>query len=253
MRPVNASINGVSLRDLDGRILVRTVSEQTPQATLTYGDNPGRHGQRLLSRVRETRRVTVTFAVRELRDLSARAAVVDAVNAWAQDGYLETSYRPGKRLRVLVAARAAVQDPRNYNEEFSIQLDAPDPFWEDRDAQPLALSGTSGSGKLHNLGSAPARPVITVIPTGSTLNTLTLTVNGESMRFTGLAVPATTALVMDYDAEGYLRIRAGSANKYGCRTADSADELTAAAGASAVSFTANVSCNVKLEVRAKWL
>ena len=53
MRPVNAILNNVSLRDLDARILVRTVSEPTPQETLTYSDSPGQDGQRLMERTRE--------------------------------------------------------------------------------------------------------------------------------------------------------------------------------------------------------
>ena len=253
MRPVNAYLNGVSLRDLDPRILVRTVNEQAPQESTEYGDRPGEDGQVLISRRRETRRVSIVFAVRELRDLTARANVVDAANRWAQDGRLCVSYRPDKQLRVAVAARACMQDPRNYNEEYRIDLDAPWPYWADISPRRATLSGATGSGSLTNLGSAPARVCVTVTPTGGALSTLTLTVGGSAFSLSGLGVAQNTALTIGYDARGILYIRAANADKLGCRSAASADDLIAAPGISSVGFTANTACNVVFEVRGCYL
>ena len=202
MRPVNAYLNGVSLRDLDPRILVRTVNEQAPQESTEYGDRPGEDGQVLISRRRETRRVSIVFAVRELRDLTARANVVDAANRW----------------------------------------DAPWPYWADISPRRATLSGATGSGSLTNLGSAPARVCVTVTPTGGALSTLTLTVGGSAFSLSGLGVAQNTALTIGYDARGILYIRAANADKLGCRSAASADDLIAAPGISSVGFTANTAC-----------
>lgn len=254
MRPIDAYINNVSLRELDGRILVRAVNEQPSQSVLTYGDNPGRDGQRLLTRTRDTRRVVITFAVREIRDLAARASVVEMVNAWAQDGFLTVSYRPGRRLPVVVAGRATMQDPRSYQEDYSIQLDAPaSPFWEDLTPQTLSIVGASGQGKLLNLGSYCAFPEITVTPTGGTLNTLTVSVGVDTFSFTGLGVVANTKLTIGHDVRGFLRIGTASAGKLQCRTAASSDELIAQPGYNDVSVLAGTACRVEISVRGRYL
>ena len=254
MRPVNAILNNVSLRDLDARILVRTVSEPTPQEALTYSDSPGQDGQRLLERTRDTRRITVTFAVRELFDLAARSAIVDLVNGWARDGYLETSYRPGKRIRVTAAGWASIQDPRNYNEEFSIQFDAAAvPFWEDAVPQRLTLSGESGTGSIVNLGNKAAEPEITVTPTGGALDALTLTLGDDTFAFADLDVAQGTALRLYHDERGYLRILAGNVSRLGCRSEASPDELRAQPGSNAFSYAADTACSVVVEVHGRWL
>lgn len=253
MRPVNAFMNGASLRDADPRILVRSVSDGGTQREMTWGDNPGRSGQRLLGSRAVSRRLSVSFAIRELHDLAARAAALDAVNAWAQDGYLEFSNRPGQRIRVACAGFAYVADPRSYTEEFSISFDAtPDPYWESKFPAAVSLAGSSGSGQITNLGNAPTKSTFTVTPTGGTLNTLTLILGGKQMAFTGLGVAANTPLTIGYDDLGYQLIGTASASKLGSRTAASADELIAPPGVSAVSFTANTACNVSIEVRSKW-
>lgn len=253
MRSVNAWINGVSLRDLDGRIVVRSVTEETPQTQLTYGDNPGRDGQRLLGRVRQIRRVNVTFAVHELHDLPARSAAVDLANAWAQDGYMEVSYRPGRRLPVIVANRASVTDPRNYNEEFTISFDAPMPYWEDKVPRVLAISGTSVTGSITNLGTAPTVAEFSVKPSSAALGTLTVTVDGNSFSFTGLAIPGGVTLTCGYDEHGFLRIYGNGQSKLSCRTPASADELIVRPGVNSVSVTADNSVTGTLEVRSRWL
>lgn len=253
MRPVNVWCNNVSLRDLDGRVLVRTVNEQTPQAALAYADNPGRDGQRLLSRVRENRRITVSFAVRELYDLAARARVVERVNAWAQDGELRVSYRPERRIAVTVAARAGISDPRDYNEAFKIELDAAaSPYWEDVTPQRLTLSGSSGSGSIRNLGSAMAYPVISVTPSGA-LSNFYIEFGGKNFALTNLGVSSGTPLRIGHDGRGFLFIKTAAASKLGCRQRASDDELIAAPGLNAVYFSANTSCQVDLEVYSAWL
>ena len=103
MRKLEAWINGVPLSGV-GRILIQDIADNVPETEITYGDSPDRMGQRLLARRRLSRRVNIEFAVRELTDLAARAAAVDRVNAWAQDGILEVGHRPGQRLRVICSA-----------------------------------------------------------------------------------------------------------------------------------------------------
>ncbi len=254
MRPVNAWLNDISLQDLDGRILVRTIIEQPPQAALLYGENPGRDGLRLLGRSRTTRRITIVFAVKELHDLSARANVVERANAWAQDGILQVSYRPARQIGVVVAARASMQDPRNYNEEYRIDLDAAAiPYWEDRTPETLLLNGKSGKGTINNLGTAESEPTITVTPVEGQLDSLELRIGSTAFSLSALGIKKDASLRMYYDSRGFLRINADGVSKMACRNPDSTDDLLAVPGENHVVFSANTACRVIVEVRGRWL
>lgn len=254
MLPLNAWLNNVSLQGLDGRILVQNIPDNAPQTELLYGDNPGRSGQRWLARRRVNRRVSVVFAIRELRDLAARAAILDAANGWAQDGVLQISNRPDQQLRVLCAGRVACMTPRDYREEFQIDFDAAAwPYWEDRVPQTLTLSGRSGSGNILNRGTAEALAAVTVTPTSGKLTTLSITLGSASFSLSGLSIAKNTPLRIGYDERGYLFIKTASESLMGSRSGDSSDDLTAAPGYNEVSFTANTASQVRMEVRGTWL
>lgn len=253
-RRLNAWINGAALRDVDGRLHVVNIKENTPDQELTWADVPGRNGQRLLSRVRRNKRITIEFDIRELFDLAARAAIVDAVNAWAADGELEVSYRPEQRMRVLLAKAAEFNGARDVTEGYTVDFDAAAvPYWEDATPTAWALSGTTGSGTIHLRGSAQAQPEIEVTPTGGALNTLQLTFGGKSMSFTNMNVASGTKLALSHDDRGILSIKAGTASKLSARTAASADDFAAGPGDVAVGFTANVACDVVFTARGRYL
>ena len=253
MKPLNAWINNISLQGLDGRILIQGINDNAPQTEILYADNPGRPGQRLLTRRRVNRRISITFAIRELRDLAARAAIVDKVNGWAQDGVLQISNRPEQQLRVVCAGRASITSPRDYTEEFKIDYDAAaSPYWEDRTPQALTITGSSGIGSLLNRGTADAMAAVTVTPTGGALGALTISVGACTFSFSGLSVANNTPLRIDYDERGILRVLAGNASRISCRTAISDDDLIAAPGINAVSFLADTACAVRVEVRGTW-
>ena len=255
MRVPQVLCNGQALRSLNGQILVQNVIDNTPQAELSWGDNPGRAGQRLLGRRRVSRRVDVVYAIRELRDPAARASIVDLVNGWAEDGVLEVSNRPNQRLRVVCTARAAIQKPMDYTEQFTVSFEAsPWPYWEDLLPTMLAMTGSNGSGNLLNPGTAPSYVSASVTPSGGTLNTLTLTVGDTSFSLSGLGVASGNELTIGYDERGILRIRSGNLGLLGCRSETSSDDLIALPKRwNAVSFTANTSCNARIEVRGSWL
>lgn len=250
----NAWLDNQALRDVDPRILIQRIEDNVPQTDLQYGDNPGRSGQRLLMRRRVSRRISVAFAIRELRDLAARAALVDRVNGWARDGVLQISTRPTQQIRVVCAGRAAIANPWDYTEELKIDFDAvPSPYWEDRLPQRLALSGSGGQGSILNLGTADTEAAVTVTPTGGALTSFAITLGASAFTLSGLNVAKGSALSIGYDSLGYLYIRAAGASILQCRSASSSDDLIAAPGKSAVSFTANTACSVVVEVRGKWL
>ena len=253
MRSLHVFCNGRSLESVSGLILIRDVVDGVPKEELSYGGNPGRTGQLLLARRRVNRSVNVVFAIRELRNLAARADVVDWANAWAQDGILQISNRLHQRLRVVCAARAAIQKPRDYTEEFTLSFDAPWPYWEETIPVRLELTGTSASGTLRCTGTAPSLARAVITPTGGTLTQMSLTLGESIITLIGLSVPSGMELAIGYDERDILRISAGGVQLLSKRTEESTDDLMAKPGMNQVSFTADTACTVNLEVRGAWL
>lgn len=251
--PGDAWFGGDTLRDADSRIhSIRAAQEITEKTE--YGENTGMDGKRRKRARRESIRVTITFSVLETADPVSRQLAVEAANAWARDGFLEISDKPERRLYVTCQKRAAIKEPENPKEKFTLVFEtAESPFWEDKTAASFAFTaGTTGSQTLRVPGTADTVAEATVTPSGGSLNTLTLRLGDSYMYFSGLNVAAGTALVIDHDDRGYLRIMAGTATKYHCRLGASDDELAAPAGNAIASFTANTSCAVTFTIRGKY-
>ena len=254
LKRLNAWIDGASLRDIDTRLYITEIYEPEPDVTLDWGISPGISGQRKLRRTRQAKKVRIEFDIKELFDLKARAAIVDAANGWAHDGILTISTRPEQRMRAVLTQAATMDGARDVTAKYIIEFTAGAcPYWEDETPRVLSLaSGTSGSGTLIIPGHAPTGAEITVTP-GASLSTLSLTIQGQTMAFSGLSVASGTALVIGHDDNGLLTIKAGTASKLSCRTAASVDDFRMVPGSAAVSFTANAACTVSVSVRGRYL
>lgn len=254
LRRLDAWINNQSLRDVDRRILIQQIRQPKPQMSVTYGRLMGLDGQRIMDRRRLGMQVFIDFQVRELYDIATRARIVDAANRWAQDGMLQISARPEQRIAVRCVGRAGMERVRDYTDTYTLEFNAiASPYWESQSAAGLNLSGASGSGTIINDGSMEAFPAVTVTPTGGTLTRITINVGETKFALEGLNVARGTALTIDRDEAGLLRIRAGGVSLMGARTADSDDELICAPGVNAASYTADVACAVTVQVRGRWL
>lgn len=253
MRREDVWINGRSLRDVDARIIsVRVIEPETNEET-SYAQNPGRSGQRLLSRYRASKKIQVQFAIRELHDYAKRTEILDAVNAWAQDGVLEVSTRHEQMARVIVTKYASAGNIAQYTDTFTIEFEmAGVPYWQDATPTSKTLTGTSASGQITVRGSAETVVEAVVSHTSGTIDTLTINVGGSMLAFTGLGVAANTDLIISHDERGLLTIKAGSVSKMSKRTAASDDDLFALPGAVDVSMTAGTSATVLLTARGRY-
>lgn len=244
-RQQDAILNGVSLRGVDSRVIVRSINEDSNDVDFSAVENPGRHGQRMLAAPRRRgKTIYIDFAIRELYDLTERAEILDTVNAWAQDGYLQTSNRPGKRIHVVCTNRATAANLREYTTDYRIELMAfRSPFWEDDyPAQTPTITGNS-SVKAAVPGTAETACEARITATGA-LNAMTLTVTGadgstRTMAFSGLGMVAGDVLSVGYDDNGYLFARANSVSVLAKRSATSADELTVSPGGATFVLTGN--------------
>jgi hypothetical protein len=254
LKRLNAWINDAALRDVSSKLYIVDIHEQPADTTMEWGSVPGVSGQRLLHRTRQSVRIQIEFDIRELFNLAERAAIVTAANEWAKDGVLKVSYRPDQMLAVILAEAASIEDARDVSSTFTITFQAGvDPYWRDEHATVYSYTGAAASQEeIMVPGQAMVSPEITITPAAA-MDALAVALSGQVMYFTGLSVPAGTALRIDHDERGLLRIRANGISKLACRTATSVDDFLMAPGRQVFAYTADGSCAVQLAFRGRYL
>lgn len=233
LRRQNATINNLGLREVDAHIINVRAIEPEAQVDMSYTARPTRPGQTLLKRLRRSKKIQIQFMIRELYDLAARNAILDAVNTWAQDGVLQISTRPNQMAQVIVSKYASAADIRNYTDAYTVEFEACSvPYWQDATPATLELSGDNVSGEIHAGGNVETVLDAVITPTGGTLNEITIVTLDDYMgnrlslmTLTGLGLEAETPIVISHDARGILHIEADGESILGKRTAASSDEL----------------------------
>lgn len=249
-------INNRSLRDVDARIInVRLLEDRAERETI-FGDWPGRPGRLLLGARRVSKTVRIEFGIRELYDLAAREAVLEAVNAWAADGVLTASARPGRMLEGVVKAWAAAEDIRDYNAAYQLEFETTAvPFWQDELPATVSGSGATGEISLTVGGDLPTWAEITMTA-GAALSSATITTaSAEGQTATalsGLSLAAGKVLRIYHDAAGILRIEADGVSALSKRGAASADEPLIGPGLSKITWSANASVTVNVSARGRY-
>lgn len=253
-RHLSAFVNGVSLTAAVPNAIIREIHFDAAESDLTTGDRPGQYGQRVLGLHRKSLHVGVEFVVRELLDLPARSRAQEAAAAWAQDGRLEVSNKPGRYLQMVCTGRPALLAARDYTQVMRADFTAlAVPYWQDLSTVAATLSGATGSGSIRPLGNfGPLRLAVTVTPASGTLTTLTLTAGDTQMAFSGLAVTPAAPLILSYDDHNLLTLTAGGVGQLSHRTG-SDDLLAAPMVSTTIGFTANVACNVQFTARGLYL
>lgn len=253
-RHLSAFVNGVSLTAAVPNAIIREIHFDAAESDLTTGDRPGMYGQRVLGLHRKSLHVGVEFVVRELFDLTARSHAQEDAAAWAQDGRLEVSNKPGRYLQMVCTGRPALLAARDYTQVLRADFTAlAVPYWQDLSTVAVTLTGTENTGTLRPVGTfGPLRLAVTVTPTADTLTTLTLTAGDTQMAFSGLSVTAAAPLILDYDVHDLLTITSGGVGQLSHRTG-SDDLLAMPRTDNAVGFTADAACSVKFEARGLYL
>lgn len=113
------------------------------------------------------------------------------------------------------------------------------------------MSGTENEGDLLIQGTVPS-PVSLTATAGDTLTEFSVTAGGSTIVLTGLSIAQDGVLTFERDAVDNLMIRSGSTVLLNKRSAASADDLMAGPGPTAVSFTADASCEVVFSARGRW-
>lgn len=255
-RRISAYINGTSLTDAAPLAIIRQVTENPAESELTTGERPGREGQSVVGFKRTRLNITIDFALRNIFDLEARASDIEAAAAWAQNGILELSNKPGRQLRVIVTKRPVFGAARDYNQVYSAEFAAiACPYWQDRGFTAVTKTGTTGSAALNPPGTVERLPLeFTITPASAAMTSLTVTVNGKSIAFSGITVASGKKLKLYYDENNLQWITNDGSSALQYRTAASADDLFVYPKRSnTITFTANTAVTAEFRARGLYL
>ena len=255
-RHIEAWMDGVRLADI-GAIVIDDVSEPPAEMDIAYQARAIRGGQNVQKRRRKSLKVTIHAKVHELFDLGKRNAIRQAIAAWCNGSILELSNHPDQQLHVICAAEPGLGAVRDFNSLLDIQLEADEiPYWEEKNANSVSGSGTTGSATLLIAGTAKEIPVEVTFTPGSTIAALTVTVScggvTKSIALSGMSV-SSGSIVFGRDEHDRLTIKNGSTSLMRYRSAASADDLVIPAGTATVSWTAGVSGSITFSAKGRWL
>ena len=256
-RHIDAWMDGIRLSEI-GDIVIREVEEPAPDVEITYGARSIRGGQTVQKRRRKALRVSIHAAIHELRDLTKRNAVRQAIAAWCGGSLLELSNHPDQQLHVVCKAEPGLGNVRDFNSELTIDLEANEiPYWEEKIPNSTTGSGASGSKTLLIAGTAKEIPVECTFTPGSALAALSITVScggvTKTIALSGMSISSGSAVVFGRDEKDRLTIKNGATSLMRYRSAASADDLTIPAGNATVSWTAGVSGSISFSAKGRWL
>ena len=243
-------LDNMSLSAIDPAIYIRDIAYDAPRSVITAADIPGRNGQRVTNRHAQSTSVTVTVEIHE-QDIRRRQDICGRIQAWAaKGGMLTTNDRRGQRLRVECEVPPVITSVLKWTQVIKMMFAAYEqPFWEDKYARSVTMSGTNDSKSLYVPGfGAETRAEASVKNvSGGTVNALTIKAGGTTFEFESLALGNGETLEIGYDENGLLFMRAGEESKMHCRTAESDDDLMLETGkSSAVSVSADRNVDVTL-------
>lgn len=264
------ALNGVQLDEVNEAIAIRSVEPADGKETISATGAAAGYGQRVTGYRRDTVDMVVKFAI-DIRkdDLAGRAAVLEAVNAWAAaaapergGAYMTVNYKPERRLFVKLAQAPGEGSLWDWTKDFTITFRAYEiPYWEDESQRNVRIgSGSStGSGSFQVDGSVKTPIEAELLNrSGMVINSATVSVGGKSMAFSSMALAANEALVIDHTNDGLLRIRIRSAggsyrSAMDKRSSASADDFPVLPGIVSASYVAQRACRMTLFWRCRYL
>lgn len=258
---ISVALNGIELHTIDSAIILQGLDEGAASWNITAGSRAGNAGQHVNSVEKRYRDVIVTFAVSEIRDLIRRSNIIQRVCAWAAaGGDLTVSYRDRQKLRVICQQLPAVKTLTKWAESYSITFRAYDiPFWQSMDRESATISaGTSGSATLAVKESAGGKLCFEATNgSGSTVNAVNVTANGNSLIFASLGLANGEKLIVDYDEKDIQRLRIKNTSDVyrsvlSKRTTASNDDVLLKCGANTISVTSGAALSWNLYTYGRW-
>lgn len=260
-RHIDAYMNGVPISSV-GDVTIQQVYEDAPTMEVLTGDRLNKPGQALLSIKRQTLRVTLEVAIKEIKDLVNRSRIIERLSEWCTGSILELSTRPDRRLHVICTAYPTLNQVRDYTARARIEFTAfYIPFWEDITAEVVTQSAVSGTAQVNIWVPGTADTVLDLTATlqSGTPGTFRITASstGDFIALGNLDDAYdgnTTNITFTHDERDNLVLKMNntSINKY--RTGRSTDDLTLKPGANTLSLiTYATSYDITFTYRGRWL
>lgn len=207
---ITAALDGVEFHKLDDALVLQRLEESAPVMNITTAQRASRFGSAITGRERTSLDVTLQFAILEEKNLPARMALLNKVNAWAmKGGYLTTNYRTGQRLRVVCSALPAAGYADEWEGSYTLTFRAfTVPCWEADKKNDTRISSRGATVVISTEGNmeTPLR-IRAENRTNSTCQTAKIVAAGKTLDFAGLGLAGGETLVIDYGADGLQFIR----------------------------------------------
>lgn len=259
------ALNGIWLDELDNRIVISGIEPGEGKDNINATDAASGYGQRITGERRSTLDIVVRFRIYEHgkneAGMTARAQLLENINAWARPGgILTVNYKPNRRLSVVLAQAPGEGSLWDYTKEFALTFRAyAIPYWEDEIMNTAEVGGSTAtdSGSFLVEGSADTQAdVVLENMSGAQIKGCTVAVGGKTMSFGGLTLAADEALVIDH-ADGLVRIRVRNGEEYrsvmALREGTSANDFMISPGACDISYTAQRACRMTVGWRNRYL
>ena len=236
------ALNGVQLDEVDPSIVIQSIEPADGRDNISAVGSAYGYGQRITGIRRDT-------------------LVLEAVNAWAAtaaDGaWLTVNYKENRRLWVTMAQVPGEGSLWDWAREYQLTFRAyAVPYWEDETAtQAVSAVASSGGMTLAVPGNTKSVAEIKVAnKSGASITTVSVTVDGQTMAFSGIVLGGSQTLVIDHVLSGslyYLRARIGSTSVLAKRTG--ANDFIVKPGNRSISWSASRAVQVTASVRGRYL
>lgn len=246
---MRCALNGADLYAISDRIYIQEI-EESPSPRVDASDRPY-YGQSATGYLaHEEMTVKVTFMIKE-RNPVYRAMILQKICAWATKGWLTVGHRIDQRMFVWCTELPSFKTFK-WHEDLNIVFTAyGEACWQDVTPLTQTVSDTTEASlaAFRVRGTLPCFLEAEITNTsGSTLTSVTLSANGESISLTGLSVPDGGKVAIGYDEEHYQVITANDADAMNKRSG--ADDLILTPGTdNQVSCVTDVSCTTIFKAR----
>ena len=253
------TLNGVALHALDESIITQSVRESAAQVKYNTLPAASGRGQWAGRETRQSLDVTVQFAIREKRDMRLRSDVLDKVMRWAHGGgWLETRYRPGRRLHVRLVQFPNPGDVRVWNDSMTMIFRAYEiPYWQEVIADEAQHSNVNFYNLIVSMRGTADTPMEAEVTARAAVDDVSFGVGGQVMQLRGLGMRSGDVLVIRHDVYDRLQlvVRSGDTerNVYAKRTVDSVDDVMLSPGRNNVQVASNANCDWNVSARGRWL
>lgn len=248
------ALGETQMDSLDDNLLILDVQYPPLRINRQTAETAGLDGLEVSHESLQQRTVVVTFEL-HIYDIAKRNAACQKINDWAAaGGILRTNDREGQYLQVACDQFAEIQSAKNWTKPLTLIFGTREnPYWISETQKTVTLAGKSAKGNISMDGNVKSAKVSVTATAQETVKSFQVTVGDTKIKITGISLSAGQKLIIDYQKDRYLRIRAAGKDAMSKMDASSSDLLLAPCGQkTAVGFTAGGRMTVVFNAKGMW-